>query len=136
MLPLAELEVRHTRRHQPTRRVAIPYARLPMDGGQYGAVLLGCLVAATVDGLLDEQVQAIPAFLAEARSGTITIPGMADTTGRAAGWGTLAGAAVGVLFPPSLIGGAVFGGAAGAIAGRRRNRSIRAIADAISNPAA
>lgn len=65
--------------------------------------------------------------------GTITIPGMADTTGRTAGWGTLGGAAVGVLFPPSLIGGALFGGAAGAIAGRRRNRSMRAIADAISN---
>jgi hypothetical protein len=75
VLALAELEVRHTRRHQPTRRVAIPYARLPMDRGHYGAVLLGCVVAATVDGLLEEQVQALPAFLAEARTGTITIPG-------------------------------------------------------------
>jgi hypothetical protein len=75
VVALAELEVRHTRRHQPTRRVAIPYSRLPMDRGQYGAVLLGCIVAATVDGLLDEQVQALPAFLAEARTGQITIPG-------------------------------------------------------------
>ncbi len=75
MLDLAELEVRHTRRHQPTRRVAIPYTRLPMDRGHYGAVLLGCVVTATVDGLLDEQVQALPAFLAEARTGEITIPG-------------------------------------------------------------
>ena len=74
-MPLAELEVRHTRRHQPTRRVAIPYARLPMDRGHYGAVLLGCIVAATIDGLLDEQVQGLPAFLAEARTGDITIPG-------------------------------------------------------------
>jgi hypothetical protein len=75
VLALAELEVRHTRRHQPTRRVAIPYVRLPMDRGHYGAVLLGCVVAATVDGLLDEQAQALPAFLAEARSGPIPIPG-------------------------------------------------------------
>jgi hypothetical protein len=75
VLPLAELEVRHTRRHQPTRRVAIPYARLPMDRGHYGAVLLGSVVAATVDGLLEEQLQALPAFLAEARTGEITIPG-------------------------------------------------------------
>ena len=47
-------------------------------------------------------------------------PGWPTTTGRTAGWGTLAGAAVGVLFPPSLIGSAVVGGAAGVIAGRRR----------------
>jgi len=46
-----------------------------MDRGHYGAVLLGCIVAATVDGLLEEQLQALPAFLSEARSGTITIPG-------------------------------------------------------------
>ena len=74
MYALAELEVRHTRRHQPTRRVAIPYTRLPMDRGQYGAVLLGCLVAATVGGLLDEQREALPAFLTEARLGPIAIP--------------------------------------------------------------
>ena len=67
------------------------------------------------------------------RDGTITIPGMADHTGRTAGWGTLAGAAVGVLFPPSLIGGALVGGAAGVFTGRRRSRSTRAIADAIAN---
>jgi hypothetical protein len=71
---LAEVEVRHTRRHQPTRRVAVPYTRLPMDRGQYGAVLLGCLVAATVDGLLVEQLEALPAFLAEARLGPIAVP--------------------------------------------------------------
>ena len=65
--------------------------------------------------------------------GTITIPGMADTTGRTAGWGTLAGAAVGVLFPPSLIGSALVGGTVGALTGRRRSRSMRAIADAIAN---
>jgi hypothetical protein len=74
VLPLAELEVRHTRRHQPTRRVAIPYTRLPMDRGQYGAVLLGCVVAATVGGVLDEQREALPAFLTEARLGPIAIP--------------------------------------------------------------
>ena len=68
------------------------------------------------------------------QDGTITVPGMAgDTTGRTAGWGTLAGAAVGVLFPPSVIGGALVGGAAGMLTGRRRNRSMRAISDAIAN---
>jgi uncharacterized membrane protein len=68
-----------------------------------------------------------------AADGAIDVPGMADRTGRSAGWGTLAGAAVGVLFPPSLIGSALVGGAVGAVTGRRRSRSARAIADAISN---
>ena len=57
---------------------------------------------------------------------------MADTTGRTAGWGTLAGAAVGV-FPPSLIGGALVGGRGG----RHRRPAAEpldaAIADAIAN---
>jgi hypothetical protein len=74
VLALAELDVRHTRRHQPTRRVAVPYAHLPVDRGQYGAVLVGAVVAATVDGLLDEQAQQLPAFLAEARQGPIAVP--------------------------------------------------------------
>jgi uncharacterized membrane protein len=88
-----------------------------------------------VQGLADTGDAQIHGAVVVSRSadGTITIPGMADATGKSAGWGTLAGAAVGVLFPPSLIGSAVVGGTVGAIAGRRRSRSMRKISDAIAN---
>ena len=42
---LAELNIRHTRRHQPTRRVALGDTYLPTSGAAFGAVLLawaGC----------------------------------------------------------------------------------------------
>ncbi len=40
---LAELNVRHTRRHMPTRRVALDDGYLPTSGSAYGAVLLGAV---------------------------------------------------------------------------------------------
>ena len=38
---LAELNVRHTRRHMPTRRVALDGAYLPASGPAHGIALLG-----------------------------------------------------------------------------------------------
>ena len=58
---LAELLVRHTRRHMPTRRVALGEAYLPTSGPAYGAVLLGAVVAEHLPDLDDEQADAAPA---------------------------------------------------------------------------
>ncbi len=70
---LAELEVRHTRRHMPTRRVAIASTLLPA-GGSAAALLLGCVAAMGAAGLDDDQLAEVPAFLAEARQGAIEVP--------------------------------------------------------------
>ena len=42
---LAELNVRHTRRHMPTRRVALDGAYLPTSGPAHGVALLAAVVA-------------------------------------------------------------------------------------------
>lgn len=70
---LAELEVRHTRRHMPTRRVAIASTQLPA-GGSAAALLLGCVASMGAAGLDDDQRAEVPAFLAEARQGSIDVP--------------------------------------------------------------
>jgi hypothetical protein len=66
---LAELNVRHTRRHQPTRRVALGDTYLPTNGPAYGAVLLGAVVADNLDGLDEEQRELLPKLLADATDG-------------------------------------------------------------------
>jgi len=66
---LAELDIRHTRRHMSTRRVALGDHTLPADGLGYGAVLLGGVVAQFVGGLDEEQQAALPGLLKEAGSG-------------------------------------------------------------------
>lgn len=66
---LAELNVRHTRRHQPTRRVALGDTYLPTSGPAYGAVLVGAVVAEFLDGLDDEQRDLFPRLLADAADG-------------------------------------------------------------------
>jgi uncharacterized membrane protein len=67
-------------------------------------------------------------------SGSVTVPGFEGGAGeKGAGWGTLAGAAVGVLFPPSLLGAALVGAAGGGLFGRRKGRSARALSDAVAN---
>ncbi|MGH9000115.1 MAG: hypothetical protein ACRDY7_12090, partial [Acidimicrobiia bacterium] len=70
---LAELNIRHTRRHMPTRRVAIGDRVLPTGHPGYGAMLLACITAAHVAGLDEEQAGALPALLRDARSG-LSIP--------------------------------------------------------------
>ena len=73
---LAELLVRHTRRHMPTRRVAIGEAYLPTSGPAYGAVLLGAVVAEHLPELDPEQAELLPRLVAEARDG-LSVPRLA-----------------------------------------------------------
>src|SRR5262245_33885107 len=118
-----------------------------MDRGHYGAVLLGCLVAATVDGLLEEQLQALPAFLAEARTGTITIPGrrlrfrlQTDVHGLARSRHRLLGEEGGLVaeldlhsqYPAPQLIGAIW--ASSQLATRPRDLCLRAIERAIGAP--
>jgi hypothetical protein len=73
---LAELDVRHTRRHQPTRRVALGDAYLPTSGAAFGAVLLGAVVAEFVPALEEEQLDALDRLVNDARGG-FTVPRIA-----------------------------------------------------------
>ena len=73
---LAELQVRHTRRHMPTRRVAIGEAYLPTGGPAYGAVLLGAVIAEHLPELDAEQADVLPRLLHEARNG-LSVPRIA-----------------------------------------------------------
>ena len=73
---LAELLVRHTRRHMPTRRVAIGEAYLPTSGPAYGAVLLGAIVAETLPELDAEQADLLPRLIDDARDG-LSVPRIA-----------------------------------------------------------
>lgn len=73
---LAELDVRHTRRHMPTRRVALDGGYLPMTGPAHGAALLGAVVAEFAPGLDDEQLELLPRLLRAAASG-LAVPRIA-----------------------------------------------------------
>lgn len=73
---LAELNVRHTRRHMPTRRVALGDRYLPTVGQTPGPVLLGAVVAGNVGGLDEEQLEVLPRFLRDARTG-LSVPRIA-----------------------------------------------------------
>jgi hypothetical protein len=73
---LAELNVRHTRRHMPTRRVAIDHGYLPTSGAAFGAVLLGAVVAEHIPGLDEVQLDALGRFVDSARQG-LTVPRIA-----------------------------------------------------------
>jgi hypothetical protein len=73
---LAELDVRHTRRHQPTRRVALGDAYLPTSGAAFGAVLLGAVVAEFVPEIDEEQLDALARLVDDARRG-ISVPRIA-----------------------------------------------------------
>jgi hypothetical protein len=74
---LAELNVRHTRRHMPTRRVALGDHYLPTGGAGYGAVLLGAVAADSAPGLDPEQQDALARFLDDARGGRLAVPRIA-----------------------------------------------------------
>jgi hypothetical protein len=76
-LLLAELDVRHTRRHMPTRRVALDGGYLPTGGPAFGAVLLGAVVAENLDGLDEEQWDVLPRLVGDARRGALSVPRIA-----------------------------------------------------------
>jgi hypothetical protein len=145
-LLLAELTVRHTRRHMPTRRVALGDRVLPTGHPGYGPILLACVAATTVAGLDEEQAEAFLPFLREARNG-LTVPRRAlrfrlqvDTEGLAYSRHRLLGEAAGLvaeldvhgLHPvPQLIGAVM---AAAALAPYPRQLSLRAIETAVERP--
>jgi hypothetical protein len=70
-LLLAELVVRHTRRHMPTRRVALDGAYLPTTGPAHGSALLAAVVATNLPAIGEEQRELIPRLLHDARRGLI-----------------------------------------------------------------
>lgn len=74
---LAELKVAHTRRHQPTRRVAIDGTYLPTGGNAYGPALLGAVMGEYAIGIDDEQADFLPRLVAEARRGDLAVPTIA-----------------------------------------------------------
>jgi hypothetical protein len=74
---LAELTVHHTRRHMPTRRVALGEQYLPMTGGAHGAGLLAAVVAEHVDALDEDQLEELPRLLFDITRHGITVPRIA-----------------------------------------------------------
>jgi hypothetical protein len=73
---LAELNVRHTRRHMPTRRVALGHHYLPTSGAGYGVVLLAAVAADSVPGLDEEQRVTLARFVDDAHTG-LSVPRIA-----------------------------------------------------------
>ena len=73
---LAELQVRHTRRHMPTRRVALDGAYLPTSGPAHGAALLAAVVATNLPAIDAEQRELLPRLVHDARRG-LAIPRIA-----------------------------------------------------------
>lgn len=66
---LAELNIRHSRRHMPTRRVALDGCYLPTSGPAYGAMLLGAVVGEFLPRLGEEPRELFPLLLHSARDG-------------------------------------------------------------------
>jgi hypothetical protein len=73
---LAELIVRHTRRHMPTRRVALDGSYLPTSGPAHGCALLAAIVVTHLPNVPAEQLELVPRLLDDARQG-LTIPRIA-----------------------------------------------------------
>jgi hypothetical protein len=73
---LAELNVRHTRRHMPTRRVALDDGYLPTSGSAFGGVLIGAVVTEHIGGLDEEQFDALGRLVDAARDG-LSVPRIA-----------------------------------------------------------
>lgn len=73
---LADLNIRHTRRHMPTRRVALEGAYLPTSGPAHGAALVAAVVATNLPLVPEEQRELLPRLLDDARRG-LTIPRIA-----------------------------------------------------------
>jgi hypothetical protein len=142
---LAELNIRHTRRHQPTRRVALGDHYLPTSGAAYGAVLLGAVVSENLGGLDDEQRELLPRLLADAEGG-LTVPRIAlrhrlqtDTHGLdrsrhriVAEGGPLTLELDTHGWPTPQVLGAVM--AAGQLPATARRPAFRAIANAVARP--
>ena len=145
-MQLAELTVRHTRRHMPTRRVALGPRLLPTAHPGYGPLLLACVAATAASGLDEEQTEALGPLLREARQG-LSVPRRAlrfrlqvDTEGLALSRHRLLGASQGLVVEldvhgnhpvPQILGTVM---AAAAMASYPRQLCLRAIASAIERP--
>jgi hypothetical protein len=73
---LAELNVRHTRRHMPTRRVALDGAYLPATGPAHGVALLAAVVATNLTAVDPDLRELLARLLRDARRG-LAIPRIA-----------------------------------------------------------
>ena len=73
---LAELIVRHTRRHMPTRRVALESAYLPTSGPAHGVALLAAVVATNLPAVEEEEREILRRLVDAARDG-LSIPRIA-----------------------------------------------------------
>jgi hypothetical protein len=73
---LAELTVRHSRRHMPTRRVALERSYVPTSGPAHGVALLGAVVEEFVPALDDDGVEMFRLLLDETRAGLV-VPSIA-----------------------------------------------------------
>jgi hypothetical protein len=73
---LAELTVRHTRRHMPTRRVALESAYIPTSGPRHGLALLGAVVEEFLPALAEEQLDPYVRLVDESRAGLL-VPSIA-----------------------------------------------------------
>lgn len=143
---LAELTVHHTRRHMPTRRVALGEQYLPMTGSAHGAALLAAVVAEHVGALDAEQLDDIPQLLHDIRRHGISVPRIAlryrlqtdvhgldrsrhrllEEGGRFIAELDVHGSPV-----PQLLGAVL---AAGALGSSVRTRAVRAIEAAVAQP--
>lgn len=143
---LAELNVRHTRRHMSTRRVALGERVLPTEHPGYGPLLLACVAASNVGGLNEEQAEAFIPLLREARGG-LSVPRRAlrfrlqtDTEGLALSRHRLLGEPGGLVLEldvhghhpvPQLLGTLM---AAATMASYPRMLAFRAIERAVERP--
>src|SRR4051794_27154989 len=73
---LAELIVRHTRRHMPTRRVALESAYLPTSGPAHGPALLAAVMATNLPAVDDDERELLARLIRDARGG-LSIPRIA-----------------------------------------------------------
>ena len=73
---LAELIVRHTRRHMPTRRVALESAYLPTSGPAHGVSLLAAVMATNLPAVDDDERLLLTRLVDDARGG-LSIPRIA-----------------------------------------------------------
>ena len=73
---LAELIIRHTRRHMPTRRVALESAYLPTSGPAHGVALLAAVVATNLPAVDEDERDLLTRLVDDARDG-LSIPRIA-----------------------------------------------------------
>ena len=71
---LAELNVRHTRRHMPVRRVALEPSYLPTAGGAAGSDLLAAVVAEFAPRIDEETRVRVPWLLRRVGDGGLEVP--------------------------------------------------------------